>query len=123
MAFIVSTESKPSYLVITAAGPAGLGELVGLVALAGAVATHRGVRRALLNLANVEPELLFTEHLQFGVQASGVLGRLEKVAAVVPPGYLDAPSAKAAQLSGLHVRTFLHLADAMAWIQQEPKVG
>ena len=123
MAFTVFTEAEPSYLVITAAGPAGLGELVGLIALAGGVATHRGVRRALLNLAKVEPELLFTEHLQFGVQASGVLGRLERVAAVVPPDYLDGPGAKAAQLSGLHVRTFLDLADATAWIQQPATVG
>jgi hypothetical protein len=118
MAFTVSTEAVLPYLVITAAGPAGLGELSGLVALAGAVATHRGFRRALFNLAKVEPELLFTEHLQFGTQASDVLGRLEKVAAVVPSGYMDAPSAKAAQRSGLQVRTFLDLADATAWIQR-----
>lgn len=118
MAFTVSTEAMLSYLVITAAGPAGLGELTGLVALAGAVATHRGFRRALLNLSKVEPDLLFSEHLQFGTQASAVLGRLERVAAVVPPGYTDAPSAKAAQRGGLQVRTFLDLAKATAWIQQ-----
>jgi len=118
MAFTVSIEAEPSYLMITAAGAAGLGELIGFIALAGAVASHRDVRRALLNLAKVEPDLIFTERLQFGVQASGVLGRLEKVAAVVPSGHLDGPGAKAAQLSGLHIRTFLDLADAADWIQQ-----
>lgn len=118
MAFTVSTEAMLSYLVITAAGPAGLGELNGLVALAGAVATQRGFRRALFNLSKVEPDLLFSEHLRFGTQASDVLGRLERVAAVVPPGYTDAPSAKAAQRGGLQVQTFLDEAMAKAWIQQ-----
>lgn len=123
MTFTVSlevTDATLSYLVMTASGPAGLGELTGLVALAGAVAMHRGFRRALLNLSKVEPDLLFSEHLQFGTQASEVLGRLERVAAVVPPGYMDAPSAKAAQKGGLQVRTFLDPAKATAWIQQPP---
>ncbi len=118
MAFTVSADLEPSYLVITAAGPTGLGELLGLVALTGAVATHHGLKRALLNLAKIEPDLMFTERLHFGVEASGVLGRLEKVAAVVPPDNLDGPGARAAKLSGLHIRTFLDLAAATGWIQQ-----
>ena len=122
MAFTVSIETGLPYLMVTAAGRATLGELNGLTALIGEVTGHRGLRRVLADLARVEPELSFTEHLQFGAHASDVLRRLEKVAVVVPPAYLDAPSARAAQLAGLPVRTFLDLAEATAWLQ-EPAAG
>lgn len=118
MAFTLSIETGLPYLMVTAVGRASLGELNGLATLIGEVAGHRGLRRVLADLARVEPDLSFTEHLQVGAHASGVLRRLEKLATVVPPAYLDAPSARAAQLAGLTVRTFLDLAEATAWLQE-----
>jgi hypothetical protein len=118
MAFTVATDVESSRLVITASGAAGLGELVGLAALTAEVAEHRGIRRVLLNLANVETGILFSERISFGVKAAGLFARLERSAVVLPPDYLDSPGAKAAQRSGLHVQTFLDLADATAWIDQ-----
>lgn len=117
MAFTVFIETGLPYLVVTATGPATLAELSGLAALMAEVAGHRRVRRVLADLGRVQPDLSFTEHLQFGAHASDMLRRLEKLAAVVPPAYLDAPSARAAQLAGLPVRTFLDLAEATAWLQ------
>ena len=123
MAFAISIDTGLPYLMVTASGRAALGELNGLAVLIAQVAEHRRLRRVLADLARVEPELSFTEHLQFGGHASAVMRRMEKVAAVVPPAYLDAPSVRAAQLAGLPLRTFLDLAEATAWLQEPAGAG
>ena len=117
MPFTISIDDAEPCLLVTAAGRAGLPELSGLATLVAEVANRRGRRLALVDLGSVEPQLSFTEHLQFGAQASALLARLKMVSVVVPPGYLNAPSEKAAQMAGLRVRTFLTLSEARAWIE------
>lgn len=119
MPFTVSMDAGPC-LLVTATGRARLSELAGLATFVAEVTNRRGIKRVLANLAAVEPELCFTDHLQLGVQGSSVLGQLERLAVVVPPGYLDAPSARAAQLTGLKLRTFLEFDEALAWLEDLP---
>lgn len=114
--FRVSVETSTPYLVVRAEGPAPLAELCGLASLVGELCNRRRHTKLLADLSGVQPHLTFTEHLQFAALVTSVLARLEQVAAVVPPDYLDAPAARAAKLSGLNVKTFLRREEAEGWL-------
>lgn len=116
--FSVSIIPNGSFLGVAARGPLRLTEACGLVATVDELVTRERHRLALVDMSGVQPELSFTDHLQFGVTAARLLTRLTRLAAVVPPGYLDAPAARAAQLAGLPVRTFLELEPATRWIEE-----
>jgi hypothetical protein len=118
--FTISIDNTDPYLAITAAGAAGLPELCGAAALVGEMVKFNGQLRVLADLGAVEPRLSFTDHLHFGNLVWNLLGRLERLAAVVPPGYLDAPAAKAARLAGVPLKTFLSVDEARAWVEQVP---
>jgi hypothetical protein len=115
--FTISIDRTDPYLAVTAAGPAGLAELSGAAALVGELVRFNGHARVLADLGAVQPDLSFTDHLRFGNLVWSLLGRLERLAAVVPPGYLDAPAAKAARLAGVPLKTFLQREDARDWIE------
>lgn len=112
----MSIESTRPYLTVTAAGPAGLTELSGLVAFIGEIAKGGGHTRVLANLSGLEPSMSFTDHLRFGALAWEVLGGLEQMAAVVPPGYLDGAAARAARLAGMPMHMFPDMAAATRWL-------
>jgi hypothetical protein len=114
--FTVCLDSTPPYITVTAAGVAGLAELSGLSAFVAEVAKNRACAQVLADLSKVEPRLSFTDHLRLGGLVWELLGGLERLAAVVPPGYLDAPAVRAARLAGVPLRAFLELADARAWM-------
>jgi hypothetical protein len=116
--FTISIDRTEPYLATTAAGPAGLAELSGATAMVGELVKFHGHQRVLADLAAVQPQLSFTDHLRIGSLAWNLLGGLERLGVVVPPGYIDAPAVKAARLAGVPVRTFLALADARAWIEE-----
>lgn len=116
--YTITIESTQPYLGVTAAGPAPFAESCGLAALVGELVRSQGHRRVLADLSATQPQLSFTEHLRFAALVAELLGRLERLAVVVPPGYLEAPAARAAQLAGLRVKTFLRVADATAWLDQ-----
>lgn len=116
MKFRVTLESTEPYLEVRAEGPAPLSELCALTTFVGELCNRGRQTRLLADLSGVEPKLTFTEHLQFAALVASLLGRLEFVAAVVPPDYLDAPAARAAKLAGLNVKTFLQRAEAVEWL-------
>lgn len=72
--------------------------------------------RVLADLSHVQPDLSFTDHLQFAMNVTSLLAHVKVLAAVVPPGYLDAPAARAAKLAGMNLQTFLHREPALAWL-------
>lgn len=123
MPFVVTIDATEPSLVVTASGPAGLSELSGLVSLIAEVTTRQRLRCALVDLGGVAPTLSFTDHLQFGALASSLLNRLTTVAVVVPPGYIDAPAARAAQLAGLNVETFLEREEARRFLEHAANGG
>lgn len=107
------------YLLVEASGPAALAELCACVDFAAELAHRTNRSRALLNLLQVEISLSFTEHLQLGSHAAERLKPLERVASVVPERYRTGSSEKAAQKSGLHLRTFTTLEEALSWLLGE----
>jgi hypothetical protein len=116
--FSLSAPRGLPYLLVEASGPATLAELCACIDFAAELAhrTHRS--RALLNLLQVEIALSFTEHLQLGSHAADRLKPLERVASVVPARYRTGSSEKAAQKSGLHLRTFTALDEGVAWLTE-----
>jgi hypothetical protein len=121
--FVVSLDATDPYLVVTAAGPAALAELAGVVSFVAEITTRQRIRRALVDLGAVEPQLSFTDHLQFGALAHAHLSHMELIAAAVPPGYVNAPAARAAQLAGLAVETFLTRDEARRYLEQAANGG
>lgn len=118
MRFTLSIQQTEPYLAVSAAGAAGLAELCGATAMVGEMVKCSGHARVLADLTDVQPGLSFTDHLRIGNLACSVLGNIERLGVVVPPGYVDAPAAKAARLAGVPLRTFLRVDDARAWIEE-----
>lgn len=116
VAYTISVDSAPGCLTVTVAGPAPFAESCGLAALVAELVRARGHRRVLADLTAAQPQLSFTEHLRYATLVVDLLGRLDKLAVVVPPGYGDAPAARAAQLAGLRVKTFLRMGEARDWL-------
>lgn len=119
MPFTVSVHPTPTHLLVQASGPARLAEACGYVDLAGTVAARRGYTRLLLDVLDVELDMSFTDHLQLGTYAAERLQGLDRVASVVAARFRTGVSEKAAQKSGLTLRTFTELAPALAWLAAE----
>jgi hypothetical protein len=120
MPFSLTVHHAPTHLRIQASGPAGLADLCGAIDLAGGIAARLEYRFAVLDLLGVDIELGFTDHLHLGTYAAERLGELARVASVVPQRYRTGTSEKAAQKSGLHLRTFTDLDEAAAWVLGAP---
>jgi hypothetical protein len=116
--FTIRVDSTHPYLSVIAEGPASFAECCGLAALVGELVKTQRHQRVLGDLSAVEPALSFTEHLLFATMCVELLGRLERLAVVVPPGYVDAPAVRAAHLAGLRLKTFLQVRDAKAWLEE-----
>lgn len=122
MQFRVGIEATEPYLQVCASGPASLTELCALAAFVGELCARGDHCTLLADVTQVEPDLSFTDHLQFANVVVGLLKKLKAIAAVVPPGYLDAPAARAAKLAGLNLATFLDRTQAQAWIDSNPSL-
>lgn len=121
--FTLSIDSTPPYITVIAAGAAGLAELSGLAAFVAEVAKSQAQTQVLADLSEVEPTLSFTDHLRLGGLVWELLGGMQRLAVVVPPGYLDAPAARAARLAGVPLRTFLDAAAARSWMADAGSSG
>jgi hypothetical protein len=120
MPFRLTVHHAATHLRIEASGPAGLADLCGTIDLASGIAARLEYRLAVLDLLRVEIELGFTDHLQLGTYAAERLRDLERVSSVVPQRYRTGTSEKAAQKSGLHLRTFTDLDEATQWVLVTP---
>jgi hypothetical protein len=116
MPFRLTVHHAATHLRIEASGPAGLADLCGAIDLASGLAKRLEYQLAVLDLSGVEIDLGFTDHLHLGTHAAAQLGELRRVASVVPSRYRTGTSEKAAQKSGLHLRTFTDLGEALQWL-------
>jgi len=116
MPFTVIVEHG-SYLGVRASGPARVADICGLIDLAAEVARRAGYSRALVDMAGVEIDFSFTDHLHVGAHAAERLRDLERVASVVAPQFRTGTSEKAAQKLGLQLRTFTSLDEGMRWLE------
>jgi len=114
--FEVVLEAQDKFLLATARGPATLGDFFEAIEQA-AEAVRRGrQRRVLMDLRETQQELKFTEHLQLGARVAERLAFVDRVATIVPASSRSGSSEKAAQKTGLRLRTFTDFKEALAWL-------
>lgn len=118
MAIAVSVQREADLLVVVGKGSATLADLKGFVDLIATISTDEQRHRVLVNLTEVDQDLAFTDHIQLGVYAAEKLGALVRMATVVPPQYRSGNSERAAQKSGMKLRTFLSLTEARDWLDE-----
>jgi hypothetical protein len=105
------------YLLCRAHGRAELVDMVGALELLRVIVHERPYRRVLIDLLDLDVEFTFTQHVAIGMRAGEALAGAEKVASVVPERLRVGTSERAAQRSGVSVRTFTELAEAIAWLE------
>jgi hypothetical protein len=118
MPFSVQVHHTLPFLLVQASGPAGLADLCGCADMVAGIAQRKGYRRALLDLHATQPQLSFTDHLQLGTHVAAALAALQRVATVISVENRSGASEKAAQKSGLALRTFTDHAQARGWIEE-----
>jgi hypothetical protein len=69
-----------------------------------------------MDLRETQQELKFTEHLQLGARVAERLAFVDRVATIVPASSRSGSSEKAAQKTGLRLRTFTDFKEALAWL-------
>jgi hypothetical protein len=116
MALAVTVQREGGLLVVAGQGRASLADLKGFADLIATICTEEQRTRVLVNLLDVEQDLAFTDHIQLGVYIAEKLGWLQKMATVVPERLRSGNSERAAQKSGLRLRTFVSLREAREWL-------
>jgi hypothetical protein len=118
MALAVTVQREAGLLLVAGQGRAGLADLKGFADLIATICTEEQRTHVLVNLLEVEQDLAFTDHIQLGVYIAEKLGFLHKMATVVPERLRSGNSERAAQKSGLKLRTFTSLDEARGWLAQ-----
>ena len=116
MALDVSVTREDELLVVKGRGAAQLADIKGFGDLIATICRDEQRGLVLVDLLDVRQSLTFTEHLQLGVYMAERLSFLTRMATVVPLEYRTGNSERAAQKSGLKLRTFTDLAEARAWL-------
>jgi hypothetical protein len=116
MALDVSVSREDELLVVVGRGEAALADLKGFSDLIATLCREEQRQFVLVDLLAVTQHLTFTEHLQLGVYIAEKLGFLTRMATVVPLAERSGNSERAAQKSGLHLRTFTDMNEARAWL-------
>jgi hypothetical protein len=119
MALDVSVTREESVLVVKGRGQAMLADLKGFADLIATICRDEQRHRVLVDLLSVSQSLTFTDHLQLGVYIAQRLNFLERMATVVPMHERSGNSERAAQKSGLKLRTFTDMAEARAWLRED----
>jgi len=118
MALDVSVVREAGLLAVKGRGAATLPDLKGFADLIATICREEHRQFVLVDLLHVEQSLTFTEHLQLGVYIAERLGFLTRMATVVPVEARSGNSERAAQKSGLRLRTFTDMAQARAWLRE-----
>lgn len=120
MALDVSVTREDELLVVKGRGVAALADLKGFANMIATICSDEHRQFVLIDLLDVQQALSFTEHLQLGVFIAERLGFLTRMATVVPAELRSGNSERAAQKSGLKLRTFTDLNEARAWMRSGP---
>ena len=118
MALDVSLARTDELLRVKGRGAATLADLKGFADMIATICRDEQRAFVLVDLRNVEQHLTFTEHLQLGVYIAEKLNFLTRMATVVPVADRSGNSERAAQKSGLHLRSFTDMVEAEAWMHE-----
>jgi hypothetical protein len=116
MALDVSLARIGERLEVKGRGQAALADLKGFADMIATICREEQRQFVLVDLLEVTQSLTFTEHLQLGVYIAERLEFLTRMATVVPIQERSGNSERAAQKSGLKLRTFTDLREARAWL-------
>jgi hypothetical protein len=116
MALDVSVTREDELLVVKGRGAAQLVDLKGFADLVATICRDEQREFVLVDLVDVQQSLTFTEHLQLGVYIAQRLSFLTRMATVVPLAQRTGNSERAAQKSGLKLRTFTDMGEAREWL-------
>ncbi|MDB5750966.1 MAG: hypothetical protein JWP65_1387 [Ramlibacter sp.] len=114
--FTITVRPGQPVLVVQASGRAALADLCAYADFVAGLARGRRVRKAVMNLLAVQIGISFTDHITLGAHAARALRELEQAASAVDAKYRSGTREKAAQNSGLKLRTFTDLGEAIAWV-------
>jgi hypothetical protein len=118
MALDVSVTRESELLAVKGRGTAALADLKGFADLIATICREEQRQLVLVDLLDVSQSLTFTEHLQLGVYIAERLGFLTRMATVVPAQARSGNSERAAQKSGLKLRTFTSMGEARTWLDE-----
>jgi hypothetical protein len=118
MDLAVTVDREAGLLLVKGQGRATLADLKGFADLIATICADEQRTLVLVDLLEVEQDLPFTDHIQLGLYIAEKLGFLDKMATVVPERYRSGNSERAAQKSGLMLRTFLSLKEARDWLAE-----
>jgi hypothetical protein len=116
MGLEVTVEREDKLLSVKGRGSASLVDMKGFCDLIATICREEHRQLVLLDLLDVAQQLAFTEHLQLGSYVADRLAAVSRVASVVPAELKSGNSERAAQKSGLKLRTFTTLTDAREWL-------
>ena len=105
------------FCVVRATGPVRLDHLLDTVTRADNYCAAGGHARVLFDWSGVRGLLPFTDQLRLGWHMAQRLGRLQRIACVLPAAAITRNGERAAQRRGLNVRVFDSAHDAQAWLE------
>ncbi len=120
MALDVSFTREDGLLAVKGRGGATLPDLKGFADMIATICREEHRQFVLVDLLEVQQARSFTERLQLGVYIAERLGFLTRMATVVPESQRSGNSERAAQKSGLKLRTFTDIEEASAWVRSAP---
>ena len=97
---------------------AQLADLKGFTDLIATLCREEQRQFVLVDLLDVGPHFTFAGPLQLGLYVADKLGSLVRMATVVPVHLRSGNSERAAQKSGMLLRTFTDLAEARVWLKE-----
>jgi hypothetical protein len=115
---IVRLTARDDYLAVESRGEADLEDFYLGIDYAAIVAMRDGHTRVLFDLRATRQSMPFSSHLLLGQQVAKSFDFAERVASVVPQEYRTGSSEKAAQKSGLNLRAFVNLDEAVRWLNE-----
>ena len=118
MGLEVSIERADELLVVKGRGEAVLADLKGFSDLIATVCREENFQFVLVDLLEVTQRFTFTEHLQLGLYVADKLGSLTRMATVVPVDLRSGNSERAAQKTGMRLRTFTDMNEARARLRE-----
>lgn len=117
MLFTVSVHHGPRYLIVAASGQAGLPELVGACNFAAEVARSRPVRRVMIDLLSVDPDLDDEGRRALGLHVAEQMRGFERVSVVIPSIFRTGLGENIARGAGLNLQIFASLDEASDWLE------
>lgn len=117
MLFTVSVHHGPRYLIVAASGQAGLPELVGACNFAAEVGRSRPIRRVMIDLLSVDPDLDDAGRRALALHVVEQMRGFDRVSVVMPGIFRTGLGENIVRDAGLNLQIFASLEEASNWLE------